>query len=66
MTDYEDWLKEIVGELEDILCHLDMSHNEPFLAPEHISTERLSYFLSIAFNAVDDALSEISENKGEL
>jgi hypothetical protein len=66
MTDYEDWLKEIVGELEDILCQLDMSHNEPHLAPEHISTERLSYFLSIAFNAVDDALSEISESKGEL
>lgn len=66
MTDYENRLKEVVGELEDILCQLDMSHNEPCLAPEHISTERLSYFLSIAFNAVDDALSEIAESKGEL
>jgi hypothetical protein len=66
MTNYEERLKEVVGELEDILCQLDMSHNEPLLAPEHISTERLSYFLSIAFNAVDDSLDEIAENKGEL
>jgi hypothetical protein len=43
-----------------------MSHNEPFLAPEHISTERLSHFPFIAFNAVDDALGEITENNGDL